>query len=48
VLQNKGKEVLQTVKEERNILHAIERTTLTVLVTFCTGTAFYNTILIEI
>ena len=41
----RNEEILHTVKETRNILHAIKERMLTGLVTSCVGTALYNTLL---
>jgi hypothetical protein len=43
----RNEEVLLRVKEQRNILHEIRNGRLTVLVTFCVETAFYNGLLKE-
>ena len=43
----RNEEVLLGVKEQRNILHEIRNGRITVLVTFCVETAFYNSLLKE-
>jgi len=43
----RNEEVLLRVKEQRNVLHEIQKRRLTGLVTFCVETAFYNGLLKE-